>query len=223
MRYRMVLTVPMRNGNRKQYNLFFHKFKFLPYLWGMETKKTWKLCKHSLVLTVPMRNGNLQNIFICMILCRVLTVPMRNGNMNINIKLFLVCLFLPYLWGMETSPPFFALPGLFRSYRTYEEWKLENDFILTPFKFRSYRTYEEWKRLCLIKCSKSEYWFLPYLWGMETNVYLFRSKRFLTVLTVPMRNGNLLFGLRSSWTGSVLTVPMRNGNTIRNIIMGQGL
>ena len=138
---------------------------------------------------------------------------------------------------METSPPFFALPGLFRSYRTYEEWKLENDFILTPFKFRSYRTYEEWKRLCLIKCSKSEYWFLPYLWGMETNVYLFRSKRFLTrsyrtyeewklshlkqirqpnrVLTVPMRNGNFAFMCDHPEARTVLTVPMRNGNDWR--------
>jgi len=33
--------------------------------------------------------------------------------------------FLPYLWGMETiSERFDGLFELFRSYRTYEEWKL---------------------------------------------------------------------------------------------------
>ena len=32
-----VLTVPMRNGNFKNILNWKHKFKFLPYLWGMET------------------------------------------------------------------------------------------------------------------------------------------------------------------------------------------
>mgnify|MGYP007056001189 CR=1 FL=1 len=48
---------------------------------------------------------------------------------------------------METSPPFFALPGLFPcSYRTYEEWKREaKTKVIRASETRSYRTYEEWK------------------------------------------------------------------------------
>ena len=54
------------------------------------------------------------------------------------------------------------------SYRTYEEWKLADvSFSSSSASIRSYRTYEEWKRTVL-------------------SVYA----AFLSVLTVPMRNGN---------------------------------
>ena len=33
-----VLTVPMRNGNSSIKNFACHSFRFLPYLWGMETR-----------------------------------------------------------------------------------------------------------------------------------------------------------------------------------------
>ena len=77
---------------------------FLPYLWGMETLLNSSVVRWVIkVLTVPMRNGNA---------CEydrefdtfnfVLTVPMRNGNQ-------ILC--------------FVGLPVLWRSYRTYEEWK----------------------------------------------------------------------------------------------------
>ena len=57
-----------------------------------------------------------------------------------------------------------------RSYRTYEEWK-PNITIHTIFEIRSsYRTYEEWKQSKLI---------------------VLNTKR-IKVLTVPMRNGNVL-------------------------------
>ncbi len=99
----LVLTVPMRNGNRtllenilglvigsyrtyEDWKLFqridnlISFIEFLPYLWGMETlyckKRRWR----SRVLTVPMRNGNrILKIWVQQCL-NVLTVPMRNGN-----------------------------------------------------------------------------------------------------------------------------------------------
>jgi len=54
---------------------------------------------------------------------------------------------------------------------------------------RSYRTYEEWK----LKIIKEE--------GISA-----------TVLTVPMRNGNVVQGFVKGLSLLVLTVPMRNGN-----------
>jgi len=77
----------------------------------------------------------------------VLTVPMRNGNSN--------------RWRNNPNP-----------------------------KKRSYRTYEEWKLQQMKKQSKSEKTFLPYLWGMETLARTVVSAWIATVLTVPMRNGN---------------------------------
>jgi len=76
--------------------------------------------------------------------------------------------FLPYLWGMETLPPFGSPSGRMGSYRTYEEWKL---FSASFSKNPSCR-------------------FLPYLWGMETSELGNRIRGSITVLTVPMRNGN---------------------------------
>ena len=55
------------------------------------------------------------------------------------------------------------------SYRTYEEWKLENYTLFTLVIVRSYRTYEEWKQMQYVEKIRST-----------------------TVLTVPMRNGNLV-------------------------------
>jgi len=57
--------------------------------------------------------------------------------------------------------------------------------------------------------------FLPYLWGMETQLPLFLYQRTCWVLTVPMRNGNSPWNLRIYNLSSVLTVPMRNGNSYR--------
>ena len=103
----------------------------------------------------------------------VLTVPMRNGNPNCekcngNGKLFLPYLwgmettiakrwsihtnwFLPYLWGMETS--------------NFHEMLLYRPSVLTvPMRNGNRRS-----------CSSSETTdkFLPYLWGMETQLRLF--------------------------------------------------
>jgi len=142
----------MRNGNPQK--LYFCQsifFQFLPYLWGMETRKGVNMNEYYCVLTVPMRNGNsnLQDL-----------KKLRDGS----------------------------------SYRTYEEWK---------------QRLAKWWRWRLI-------WFLPYLWGMETEQIHDKSEQ-QHVLTVPMRNGNLLVDFGEICQGIfVLTVPMRNGNPFRS-------
>jgi len=75
------------------------------------------------------------------------------------------------------------------SYRTYEEWKHSILAIVWGMGGGSYRTYEEWKQY----------------------LYIFNLIP-LVVLTVPMRNGNIVFLLSTESSFIVLTVPMRNGN-----------
>ena len=58
--------------------------------------------------------------------------------------------------------------------------------------FRSYRTYEEWKLFCVF-AGVMKIW---------------------RVLTVPMRNGNIVTSVKSLDEFYVLTVPMRNGNLL---------
>jgi len=145
----LVLTVPMRNGNKvlKMHNSL--QKQFLPYLWGMETNSVWiPLVRWVRVLTVPMRNGNTFNPISRNNWVYVLTVPMRNGNngmLKSTSKTFAG--FLPYLWGMET--PWIILEknaADWGSYRTYEEWKLNPIWQVTNSSVCSYRTYEEWKQ-----------------------------------------------------------------------------
>jgi len=57
------------------------------------------------------------------------------------------------------------------SYRTYEEWKPKSAASPETKMFSSYRTYEEWKQ----------------------NFYNFLNIP-IKVLTVPMRNGNIVYG-----------------------------
>ena len=125
----------------------------------------------------------------------VLTVPMRNGNS-----------------ACGSSPMVVRLS----SYRTYEEWKRTNPTENSVFETSSYRTYEEWKRINLGLYGASFNWFLPYLWGMETYSESGKDIKRVRVLTVPMRNGNLVFFNFFSKTSAVLTVPMRNGNFFPN-------
>ena len=98
--------------------------------------------------------------------------------------------FLPYLWGMETLLPDYIILQNIGSYRTYEEWKPAMPSISLTRRFP----------------------FLPYLWGMETLTVWHNSQPELTVLTVPMRNGNTQAELSVLRYQLVLTVPMRNGN-----------
>ena len=144
---------------------------------------------------------------------------MRNGNIEIDKISDTSSMFLPYLWGMETVSKATVLKLLIHSsYRTYEEWKhfLKNIIFYRWFPF------------------------LPYLWGMETTIFEIRIKGVDSVLTVPMRNGNvvdiveqmdahnssyrtyeewkLVKNLQYAKQSLVLTVPMRNGNCLRLLV-----
>ena len=166
-------------------------------------------------------------------------------------------LFLSYLWGMETCMPLiinsigsvlilpmrngnqvhmylchYSLPC---SYPTYEEWKHAFFERRSKSKQGSYPTYEEWKHVGVTYRYTEIYWFLSYLWGMETWRYISIEiivRRFLSylwgmetrkskiykqwnicVLILPMRNGNFLCNtLIQLSPAPVLILPMRNGN-----------
>jgi len=202
---------PRGQGNHESYT-----HRFLPYLWGMET---WLACQEIMsfvvVLTVPMRNGNVSfRSFLRQFRARVLTVPMRNGNnKNYGAQIDNLKKFLPYLWGMETVID--CPPGRLRhtgSYRTYEEWKLNNTARFGITTACSYRTYEEWKQWSVPLTQNQNKKFLPYLWGMETPIDTRQFVHLYIVLTVPMRNGNKKPSKEGYMTNFVLTVPMRNGN-----------
>ena len=79
---RLVLTVPMRNGNKSK-----GLAEYLGELGSYRTYEEWKLASvfpcvaiASSVLTVPMRNGNPVRFRAYLTNNSVLTVPMRNGN-----------------------------------------------------------------------------------------------------------------------------------------------
>jgi len=78
----LVLTVPMRNGNC---TVRVHRLwlvpKFLPYLWGMETKY-WKSEFNNVWMFLPYLWG--------------METLVNNTAYSVTYK------FLPYLWGMET-------------------------------------------------------------------------------------------------------------------------
>jgi len=117
---------------------------------------------------------------------------MRNGNsISFGLDIIRIPPFLPYLWGMETCFFGFVFSNDVGSYRTYEEWKLRSTTYRSTKKHRSYRTYEEWKP------------------GLSFEYVSYNS-----VLTVPMRNGNLLLPFWVLPVCLVLTVPMRNGNIL---------
>jgi len=79
--------------------------------------------------------------------------------------------------------------GCLGSYRTYEEWKPSATKFTNGSVACSYRTYEEWKHSSIMI-----------------------ALTLLTVLTVPMRNGNNARKKPVGVAERVLTVPMRNGN-----------
>jgi len=71
---------------------------------------------------------------------------------------------------METYINEIFLENLLCSYRTYEEWKRGTILVVLGSVSRSYRTYEEWKPCPRSGANSKGYRFLPYLWGMETEL-----------------------------------------------------
>ena len=75
------------------------------------------------------------------------------------------------------------------SYRTYEEWKRVEDWVSQEDVDGSYRTYEEWKleRIRIPEILNASSYRTYEEWKQLNNLCDFIR---LTVLTVPMRNGN---------------------------------
>mgnify|MGYP006972346440 CR=1 FL=1 len=212
----IVLTVPMRNGNvtdgatpkiplASSYRTYEEwkliqftmnadqKPAFLPYLWGMETRLNNRGQIYlNTVLTVPMRNGNItlptsiKRDFIRSYRTyeewKLLPPSISHRTPNLflpylwgmetstNKKSFLILtLFLPYLWGMETSKSAERSTAVGGSYRTYEEWKLHSVYR-SSLKLHSVLTVPMRNGNYKIQRKLSIYifTFLPYLWGMET-------------------------------------------------------
>jgi len=94
---------------------------------------------------------------------------------------------------METTVLLINQHHLERSYRTYEEWK--RGYVVEMYRYLkgSYRTYEEWKHE-----SKNGNWY----------VYIVGSYR-------TYEEWKLIFSLATAGPRRmVLTVPMRNGNMV---------
>jgi len=93
---------------------------------------------------------------------------------------------------METEQSFTIIVHKHSSYRTYEEWKpLCIDYHIYQF-FSSYRTYEEWKpsSAMMLRPSRELRSYRTYEeWKLPSVGYRKRRSR---VLTVPMRNGNIV-------------------------------
>ena len=58
---------------------------------------------------------------------------------------------------------------------------------------------------------RTPFWFLSYLWGMETIFHKVHKKNMKAVLILPMRNGNMVRSTIKIVKLLVLILPMRNG------------
>jgi len=151
-RLRMVLTVPMRNGNKdlddeafkyavgsyrtyEEWKPFIVRAIDTQFLCSYRTYEEWKLCWDCEDLArsfefLPYLWGmeTREGVNTWRQQRQVLTVPMRNGN--------------PTFTDTTRS-------SCKSSYRTYEEWKLIKLPHEAKSPFGSYRTYEEWKLIWL--------------------------------------------------------------------------
>ena len=122
--------------------------------------------------------------------------------------------FLSYLWGMETNLNDLKAYSVIidSSYPTYEEWKpsfLSFSIFTTP---SSYPTYEEWKLLILIFLAVSSYPSSYPTYEEWKPARILKPARSISVLILPMRNGNNISFLPTDLPLNVLILPMRNGN-----------
>jgi len=181
----------MRNGNIfRLYDEGF-TYEFLPYLWGMETSDRvlnsstpkYRFLPYLWGMeTKDWKKERQKGIGFLPYLWGMETCFKGESTRCIDV-------FLPYLWGMETFLATYSIPKWFR-FLPYL-WGMEtNDAHAKRLcTHSSYRTYEEWKQYLNDTIRKRKW-----------------------VLTVPMRNGNLVqvdYNCQFAW---VLTVPMRNGN-----------
>ena len=171
----LVLILPMRNGNVFKHNFTKSSsiFKFLSYLWGMETDysgiESW--ANGTWVLILPMRNGNV-------------------SNKSLYFKLYMLRSYPTYEeWKLSFKR--WSKIRSCRSYPTYEEWKLytlSSSSCSANTSFLSYLWGMETKNKNFETFEKVL--FLSYLWGMETTIFYICYIRDYLVLILPMRNGN---------------------------------
>ncbi len=234
----IVLTVPMRNGNHgipsvltirtgsyRTYEEWKHGIPckatgefiaFLPYLWGMETKKKFSfiiLLLQFLPYLWGMETRVRKSARINAFQRSYRTYEEWKPSSGLS-ALQQQSTFLPYLWGMETLIQWSESKKIEKVLTV--PMRNGNNPCATPQKsfgrHSSYRTYEEWKQWRSSSTNKAIPLFLPYLWGMETILERFARINRKQVLNVPMRNGNLFPDGKVIRLHSVLTVPMRNGN-----------
>ena len=193
--HRIVLILPMRNGNVSNKSLYFKLY---------------------MVLILPMRNGNLIS-FALATLSWISAFLSYLWGMETHIfliwSIMLNSPFLSYLWGMETSQVRQTKKKrLLSSYPTYEEWKPYNKVIMVGRVSKgSYPTYEEWRTQLWRATEYRSHLFLSYLWGMETFLNEYKD--------IYIKFLSYLWGMETLQTRtvylpgvSVLILPMRNGN-----------
>ncbi len=144
----------------RTYEEWKHAFEFPNQPWIIRSYRTYEEWKLTELLTKYSETKS------------VLTVPMRNGNpLGKLTGNCIIPSFLPYLWGMETWRMWTNKTRMPSSYRTYEEWKpvfqrtscTPNCVLTVPMRNGNF---------CRVQLKKLRNLFLPYLWGMETGMFL---------------------------------------------------
>ena len=145
-----VLSLPMRNWNRRSWSCIATPGEFSAYLWGIETTISQYInvifaCSQPTYEELKQFNP-VQFIFRSV---RVLSLPMRNWN-----TLFMPSLFIPtpsfsaYLWGIETREATASAIASRASFSAYL-WGIETwcaQLYCAGGHLRSQPTYEELKR-----------------------------------------------------------------------------
>ena len=98
------------------------------------------------------------------------------------------------------------------SYPTYEEWKLSSARIETSGFNSSYPTYEEWKPDLAVTNAKINDSSYPTYEEWKRNITCGLIVPLISVLILPMRNGNSFSSCTKNSSLIVLILPMRNGN-----------
>ena len=124
--FRIVLILPMRNGNSP---VSMYTVPYVP-LCSYPTYEEWKQINTSFnlpeirVLILPMRNGNGEDWKdAAATFAASLSYPWGMETLVLQVYQMGVNLSLSYLWGMETFLSFSLIITSPSSYPTYEEWK----------------------------------------------------------------------------------------------------
>jgi len=184
--FRIVLILPMRNGNIIMSLIIHHREMFLSYLWGMETLQ--------LINSASEYNKFLSYLWGMETLCKLILLVHGNYSSYPTYEewkrtiwgcVIMDISFLSYLWGMETI-----------QYR----YNFDNSSTFLSYLW-GMETKKTWQYFILYKN-----WFLSYLWGMETIPTYTIAQILWLVLILPMRNGNIfIFSLSSVNTYTFLS------------------